>query len=91
MKTKTNHPDYVYVTYINTTPQKLWAALTDPKLIPQYWLSRTSVSTWKKGATVETRDPEGDLEWSGKIVESRWEIGGMIRAIQQRLQCQAGR
>lgn len=71
MKSKTNKPDYVYVTYINTTPQKLWAALTDSKLIPQFWLGRTCVSTWKRGATLETYDADGDLEWSGKILESR--------------------
>jgi len=71
MKTKSTRPDYVYVTYINTTPQKLWAALLDPKLIPQYWLGRTLTSTWQRGATVETRDDEGELEWTGKVVESR--------------------
>jgi uncharacterized protein YndB with AHSA1/START domain len=71
MKSKTNKPDYVYVTYINTTPQKLWAALTNPKLIPQFWLGRRVVSTWAKGAEVTAHDADGDLEWTGKVVESR--------------------
>lgn len=71
MKSKANKPDYVYVTYINTTPQKLWAALTNPKLIPQFWLGRTCKSTWEPKATIETFDADGDLEWSGKIIESR--------------------
>ena len=71
MKTKSTRPDFVYVTYINTTPRKLWAALTDPKLIPQYWLGRALDSTWRKGGTVESHDPVGDLEWSGKVIESR--------------------
>ena len=71
MKSKTTRPDYVYVTYINTTPRKLWAALTDSKLIPQFWLGRKVASTWAKGAVVTSHDPDGDLEWTGKVVESR--------------------
>ena len=30
-------PKFVYVTYIRTTPEKLWNALTDPRVIRQYW------------------------------------------------------
>ena len=29
-----NKPKFVYVTYIRTTPQKLWAALTQPAPAP---------------------------------------------------------
>ena len=43
-------PQYVYVTYILTTPQKVWAALTDAKLSAQYW-GRSNVSDWKVGST----------------------------------------
>ena len=32
---------YVYVTYIRTTPQKLWDALTKPEFIKQYWFDMT--------------------------------------------------
>ena len=28
--------EFVYVTYIRTTPEKLWAALTDPQTIRKY-------------------------------------------------------
>jgi hypothetical protein len=35
---------FVYVTYIRTTPEKLWAALTDPQVIPRYRLGTTI--TW---------------------------------------------
>ena len=28
-----NKPKFVYVTYIRTTPEKVWAALTDPQTI----------------------------------------------------------
>ena len=29
-------PTFVYVTYIRTTPEKLWQALTTPEIIKQY-------------------------------------------------------
>ena len=31
-------PDYVYVTYIATTPQKVWQALIDTDVTRQYWV-----------------------------------------------------
>jgi uncharacterized protein YndB with AHSA1/START domain len=62
---------FVYVTYINTTPRELWRALTDPGFIRQYWLGRENTSTWKKGAGLESRSPEGELEWDGRIIESK--------------------
>jgi len=71
MKAKTTRPDYIYVTYIHMTPRKLWRALTDSALIPQYWLGRELDSTWKRGATLTARDADGDIEWQGKIVECR--------------------
>src|SRR4029453_15995252 len=32
-----SRPKFVYVTFIRTTPQKLWWALTDPDFTKQYW------------------------------------------------------
>jgi len=71
MKTKPRKAEFVYVTYINTTPRKLWRALTDPALIRQYWMGRTNTSTWRKGAPLESRSPAGELEWHGRIVENK--------------------
>ncbi len=45
---------FVYVTYISTTPEKLWVALTDPQLTRQYW-ERDNVSDWKPGSKWEHR------------------------------------
>jgi uncharacterized protein YndB with AHSA1/START domain len=41
-----NRSEFVYVTYIRTTPQKLWDALTTPEFQKQYWFGAyaTSVS-----------------------------------------------
>src|SRR5919202_1830196 len=32
-----SRPEFVYVTYIKTTPERLWQALTDPAFTRQYW------------------------------------------------------
>ena len=32
-----NTPEFVYTTYINTTPERLWQALTDPAFTRRYW------------------------------------------------------
>ena len=63
-------PKLVYVTLIRTTPAKLWQALTDPEFIRQYWFGRHNTSTWKEGEVIESRSPQGELEWHGKILKS---------------------
>jgi len=70
MKT-TKKPKFVYVTCINTTPKKLWRALTKTDFIREYWMGRENTSTWKRGAVLESHTPEGELEWRGKILESK--------------------
>jgi uncharacterized protein YndB with AHSA1/START domain len=49
---KHEKPSFVYVTYIATTPEKLWHALTDGALTRQYWYGRRIESDWKVGSTV---------------------------------------
>jgi uncharacterized protein YndB with AHSA1/START domain/DNA-binding transcriptional ArsR family regulator len=44
-------PDFVYTTYINTTPERLWQALTDPAFTRRYW-GVTFESDWQAGSTV---------------------------------------
>ena len=43
-----DRPTLVYVTYIATSPDKVFDALTDPDMTGEYWGHR-NVSTWKKG------------------------------------------
>ncbi len=45
-------PEFVYVTYIRTTPERLWRALTDPEFTDRYW-GRTYQTDWKKGSHYE--------------------------------------
>ena len=44
-------PEFVYTTYISTTPERLWQALTDPAFTQRYW-GTTLRSDWTQGATM---------------------------------------
>jgi uncharacterized protein YndB with AHSA1/START domain len=71
-------PDYVYVTYIATTPEKVWQAFVDPEVMRQYWMgptsecSRVNISDWKPGSRWEHRrtDDTHAVDIVGKVVES---------------------
>lgn len=43
-------PELVYVSFIRTTPQKLWDAITKPEFAREYWDGGANVSDWKKGS-----------------------------------------
>ena len=49
--TPMDKPTFVYTTYIRTTPERLWQALTDPAFTERYW-GITFDSDWKPGSTV---------------------------------------
>jgi DNA-binding transcriptional ArsR family regulator/uncharacterized protein YndB with AHSA1/START domain len=44
-------PIFVYTTYIRTTPEKLWQALTEPAFTERYW-NITFDSDWKPGSAM---------------------------------------
>ena len=44
-------PSFVYTTYIQTTPERLWKALTEPEFTERYW-SITFDSDWRTGSTM---------------------------------------
>jgi DNA-binding transcriptional ArsR family regulator/uncharacterized protein YndB with AHSA1/START domain len=46
-----DRPSFVYTTYIQTTPERLWRALTEPAFTERYW-EITFDSDWTPGATV---------------------------------------
>ena len=64
-----NRSQFVYVTFIRTTPSKLWDALTDPQFIPQYWFNTTVECGWQKGSPWTMRRPDGSLTDTGEILE----------------------
>ena len=64
-----NRSSFVYVTFIRTTPDKLWEALTDPQFIRQYWFGTTVECGWKKGSPWKMVGSDGRLVDTGEILE----------------------
>jgi len=62
---------FVYVTYIRTTPKKLWRALITPEFQRQYWNGMHWESDWKAGSPWKMLFPDGQIADNGTIVESR--------------------
>lgn len=60
-----------YVTYLSTTPEKLWNALLDSKMTAQYW-QHENVSDWRPGSRWEHRrcDDARTVDLVGTVVES---------------------
>ena len=64
--------DFVYVTYIRTTPEKLWQALTDPAFIARYYDGGGPQSDWQVGSPVYWSMWEGDgpHDWDQHVLEA---------------------
>jgi uncharacterized protein YndB with AHSA1/START domain len=43
-------PEFIYISYIETTPEKLWEALTSSEFSKRYWWDTNVVSDWKVGS-----------------------------------------
>jgi uncharacterized protein YndB with AHSA1/START domain/DNA-binding transcriptional ArsR family regulator len=56
--TPMDKPEFVYTTYISTTPERLWQALTEPAFTRQYWDGLAFESDWQAGSemTVHLKD-----------------------------------
>ena len=60
---------FVYVTYIRTTADKLWAALIEPEFTKQYWGGTHQESDWQVGSDWKIMIPDGRVGDSGKVLE----------------------
>jgi uncharacterized protein YndB with AHSA1/START domain len=68
--TMTSKPEYVYVTYIQSTPETVWNALFDKELTKLYWGLGKNVSDWKAGSKWEHRDYETEeVRTGGEVIE----------------------
>lgn len=62
-----DRPSFVYTSYINTTPERLWQALTDPAFTKRYW--GVSFDTgWGKGDRMTWHDPGGEISDPEQVV-----------------------
>ena len=58
------------MTYIRTTPEKLWSALTDVEFIKQWWFGVRCESQWTTGSSWKLVYPDGHITDAGEIVEA---------------------
>ena len=62
--------EFVYVTYIKTTPDTLWHALTDPEVMKQWRFGSHAESDWRAGSSWKMVTEAGQIIDSGEIAES---------------------
>ena len=66
-----SRPSFIYVTYINSTPERVWQALTDPAFTRKYWVNHRNASDWKVGSEWrhEDYDDASLVDIVGHVVE----------------------
>jgi uncharacterized protein YndB with AHSA1/START domain len=60
---------FVYVTYIRTTPEELWGALTNPDFMKKYWFGMNVETDWKVGSPWKLIFPDGRIADAGEVIE----------------------
>ena len=60
---------FLYVTYIRSTPEAVWRALTTSEFMAQYWLGARAEAEWRKGGAWTLVYPDGRVADQGEIVE----------------------
>jgi uncharacterized protein YndB with AHSA1/START domain len=72
-------PSYVYVTYIETTAERVWRAIVDPDVTRTYWMgpnagvpAHVNVSDWRPGSPWEHQraDDTRAVDIAGTVIES---------------------
>ncbi len=62
---------YVYVSYILTTPERLWSALThDSEFMKQYWFGVHCQSEWTAGSRWKLVYADGTVSDVGEVIEA---------------------
>ena len=59
---------FLYVTYIRTTPQRLWEALTGPEFNKQYWFGMHQESDWEAGKSWKLVFADGRIADTGEVL-----------------------
>lgn len=60
---------FIHVTYIRTTPEKLWEALIRPEFTRRYWVESWQDCEWKVGAPWRMLGPDGEVKDAGEVLE----------------------
>jgi uncharacterized protein YndB with AHSA1/START domain len=61
---------FVYVTFVRTTPERLLSALTDPEFQKQYWHGMSQESEWKPGSPWRMAFEDGRTADAGRVLEA---------------------
>ena len=61
---------FVYVTYIRTTPERLWEALTSAEWMRRYWFGMHAECTFEAGAPWKLVFADGRVADTGEVLES---------------------
>lgn len=82
--------EFVYVTYIATTPEKLWEALTASEYTEQYFFGSSIQSDWQEGSEV-TYSRNGKVTDYGQIVRcsrfKNYPIHGLMWGRESKVSC----
>lgn len=78
-------PKTVYVTYIASTPEKVWQALTDPAFTRQYFFGFAADIEPRAGGAFRLLAPDGRVHVRGEVVDwspphrfaSTWLVAGI--------------
>ena len=62
-------PSTVYVTYIASTPEKVWEALTRAEFTRQYFFGHSIELEPKTGGSFILRAPDGSVHMRGRVIE----------------------
>jgi uncharacterized protein YndB with AHSA1/START domain len=63
-------PDLVYITFIRSTPQKVWDALTQSAFTTRFFFGRTIESDWRQGSHWRLVMEDGRTDVEGEVLES---------------------
>lgn len=63
-------PKFVYVTYIRSTPEKVWQALVDQQMIRKYWFGMKAECDWKPGSPWRLKFEDGRTADTGEVLEA---------------------
>ena len=62
-------PDFVVSTYIRTTPDRLWEALTNPEITRQFYYGGRVQAHLEVGGRFDYLDPKGEINLRGEVLE----------------------
>jgi len=65
----TEKSTFVYVIYIRTTPEKLWAKLTETGTAREFFWATELHADWKVGGAWKSTAPDGTLVDGGEVLE----------------------